>query len=130
MARFNYRKFYFEQVGKTYDSSYAIHHINFNRDDNRIDNLVALPRRLHSKYHFYKQLKGDTQHEIDLVCDSYDIVFAESQAEKIIKTYQDFYATLRECAEWVDERDRLLAENQRKVSEWQHSGFKRIRTTQ
>ena len=108
MASGKYRKFYFEQVGRVYDSSFAIHHINFNRSDNRIDNLVALPKSLHSRYHFFKRIKDSGIPELDLIGNSFEVKEAEYFEQKIIKVYQDFYNTLRECAKWVDERDRLL----------------------
>lgn len=107
-----YREFYEEQVGKKYDSvSFAIHHINANRKDNRIENLVALPKRLHARYHFYKRLKG-MRCEYDMIGNSLEDNYAQELGEKIIKDYQEFYKTLHECAKWVDERDRLLAEKQ------------------
>ena len=108
MASGKYRKFYFEQVGRVYDSSFAIHHINFNRSDNRIDNLVALPKSLHSRYHFFKRIKDSGIPELDLIGNSFEVKEAEYFEQKIINVYQDFYNTLRECAKWVDERDRLL----------------------
>jgi hypothetical protein len=108
MASGKYRKFYFEQVGKAYDSNFAIHHINFDRSDNRIDNLVALPKKLHSRYHFLKRIKDGEKYELDFVGGSYDVRESEELGKRIIHDYQAFYDTLRECAKWVDERDKLL----------------------
>jgi hypothetical protein len=31
--------------------SFEVHHINHNRIDNRLDNLLLLPKKLHKKYH-------------------------------------------------------------------------------
>ena len=108
MTRVKYRRFYFEQVGKVYDSNFAIHHINFDRSDNRIDNLVALPKGLHSRYHFLKRIKVSGIPELDMIGSSAEVREAEYFEQKIINVYQDFYDTLRESAKWVDERDRLL----------------------
>jgi len=47
----NYRKYYSDYYGIKIDSSYAIHHIDFDRNNNNINNLLLLPRKLHSKYH-------------------------------------------------------------------------------
>ena len=108
MASGKYRKFYFEQVGKVYDSSFAIHHINFDRSDNRIDNLVALPKSLHSRYHLLKRVKDGEKLELDFMGNSFEARESESYGKRIIHDYQSFYDTLMECAKWVDERDRLL----------------------
>ena len=47
----NYRKFYVEQTKQKLPKDWEVHHINKDRDDNRIINLVALPKELHTKYH-------------------------------------------------------------------------------
>ena len=31
---------------------FVVHHVNHNREDNNINNLLLLPRKLHAKYHF------------------------------------------------------------------------------
>lgn len=50
-TRFRYRKYYEESVGTKIDKDYEIHHLDFNRHNNYIINLVALPKYLHRKYH-------------------------------------------------------------------------------
>lgn len=49
---FNYRKFYKEYYGIDFGSEYVIHHIDFNQQNNNINNLILLPQTLHSRYHF------------------------------------------------------------------------------
>lgn len=49
---FNYRKYYKDYYGIDFDSSYVIHHIDFDRSNNDINNLILLPSKLHSRYHF------------------------------------------------------------------------------
>lgn len=51
----DYRKYYKEYYGIEFGSKYDIHHIDFNRSNNDISNLIVLPHLLHSKYHFYVQ---------------------------------------------------------------------------
>lgn len=48
---FNYRKFYEKQTGKKVPKDFDIHHIDLNRENNDIENLVAIPKELHKKYH-------------------------------------------------------------------------------
>lgn len=47
----NYRLKYKRYYGIDFDSSYVIHHIDFNRDNNEISNLLLLPKELHARYH-------------------------------------------------------------------------------
>lgn len=54
----NYRRYYSEYYGVQFDDSYAIHHIDFDRTNNNIDNLILLPKALHSKYHWYVSALG------------------------------------------------------------------------
>lgn len=44
----DYREFYEEQTKQKIPEDFEIHHINFDRSDNEITNLVALPVKVHS----------------------------------------------------------------------------------
>lgn len=50
--KFDYRRFYKEYYGIDFGPDMAIHHIDFDRKNNRIENLLLMPRSLHAKYHF------------------------------------------------------------------------------
>lgn len=52
----NYRKIYAKHYGIVISPEYAVHHIDGNRENNDIENLLLLPLKLHSKYHFYKNI--------------------------------------------------------------------------
>ena len=47
----NYRKFYEKETGHAIPIGYEIHHIDENRDNNKIYNLVMIPKELHEKLH-------------------------------------------------------------------------------
>lgn len=47
----NYRKFYEKETGKKVPEWFEIHHIDENRNNNSIENLVAIPFELHNKIH-------------------------------------------------------------------------------
>lgn len=47
----NYRKIYENKTGLKIPSNWHIHHIDGNKKNNRLNNLVALPKSLHCKYH-------------------------------------------------------------------------------
>ena len=47
----DYLSKYKAYYGIEFDSSFVIHHIDFDHSNNDIDNLILLPRKLHSHYH-------------------------------------------------------------------------------
>lgn len=47
----NYRKIYEAATGKDMPSDFDVHHLDFNRLNNEIANLVAVPKLIHEKYH-------------------------------------------------------------------------------
>lgn len=47
----NYRKYYQEYYSINLDKDFEIHHIDYDRENNNISNLVALPKKLHHKLH-------------------------------------------------------------------------------
>jgi hypothetical protein len=46
----NYRKLYEKNVGKI-PNNWDIHHIDFNHDNNALDNLIAIPSMVHMIIH-------------------------------------------------------------------------------
>lgn len=46
-----YRNIYTKQYGLELPKDYEIHHIDQNRNNNNIINLIAIPKRLHRDYH-------------------------------------------------------------------------------
>lgn len=51
MSSIDYRKIYFDSTGVEIPKNYEIHHIDFDRSNNTIQNLVALPTDIHRLYH-------------------------------------------------------------------------------
>jgi hypothetical protein len=45
------REFYEEQTGEPIPQGFHVHHLDFDRSNNDIDNLVAIPAKLHGQYH-------------------------------------------------------------------------------
>ena len=52
----NYREKYKRYYGIEFGKDYVVHHIDENRENNDISNLLLLPAALHSKYHAYKAM--------------------------------------------------------------------------
>lgn len=49
----NYRRLYKQHYKIEFGAEYVIHHIDGDRSNNAISNLLLLPRDLHGKYHAY-----------------------------------------------------------------------------
>lgn len=48
----DYRQLYKDYYGIDFDDSMVVHHIDFDRTNNSIDNLLLMPKELHAKYHW------------------------------------------------------------------------------
>ena len=46
-----YRKYYCKYHGLDLSADYHVHHLDHNRENNHISNLVHLPLSLHARYH-------------------------------------------------------------------------------
>ena len=64
--RVDYRQLYKDYFGIDFGSDMVVHHIDFDRTNNDIDNLLLMPRELHAKYHMHvSQLGGSKDGFID-----------------------------------------------------------------
>lgn len=92
--RYKYKKYYDIDFSKDYD----IHHIDFDRNNNEINNLILLPKKLHNKYHLLcNMLFGATiggEKKIDVSLELYNVSHTADVLEK-------FAQTLKEMKEWV-----------------------------
>lgn len=57
--KIDYRKIYKNHYNIEFGKEYVVHHIDENRDNNEISNLLLLPLELHSKYHTCKNYFGN-----------------------------------------------------------------------
>ena len=53
------KAFYVKKTGRKVPVGFEIHHIDFNRENNDISNLVALPKKVHRDYHKYSDRYND-----------------------------------------------------------------------
>lgn len=109
-----YRKKYEFLTGIKVPKSFIVHHINCDRSDNRISNLVALPLSIHRNYHYNLQIIknllcsiGSDKNAIDLSL--YDTggseVFGFSLTEDMLK----FFKLQQDGCFWVNYRNALLS---------------------
>lgn len=90
--RTKYKRYYEIDFGK----EYAVHHIDGNRENNDISNLVLLPSKLHSKYHFQKSIIEAVPLPTRISGNG-----ANSQSY-YLNCLESFIETLTECNKWYD----------------------------
>lgn len=89
---FNYRKYYKDYYSIEFGREFDIHHIDRNRENNDISNLILLPKTLHQKYH--TKLYG-----AQCACEAEDIltIYRSSYA---LGELEDFLSVAEEMLEW------------------------------
>lgn len=101
---FNYRKKYKLYYEIEFGKKYVVHHIDENRANNSIDNLLLLPNVLHGKYHQYKR-EAEMQllylHNIDLREPSICL------AEDSYRTIKKYIKVCKECQKWIAYKQNL-----------------------
>lgn len=107
----NYRRIYEQKCNIKIPKGYEIHHIDFNRDNNNIMNLVALPKELHNKYHTllrrYKSIHYEVQTELKSILELGSAInaYIKNNDLKIIGEFIDVWY---ECQHYVLYRDQSL----------------------
>ena len=92
--RLKYKRYY----NIEFDSDYDIHHIDFNRNNNDITNLLLLPKELHSKYHFLTNALGQADKNGDL---KLNILLSFLNSDYSAKIMEQLGKTLQEINRWL-----------------------------
>ena len=100
----DYRKYYEERTNKKIPKTFIIHHIDFDKNNNEIENLVALPNDKHLKYH---KLFPFLFPFPDLVIKG-NSETGGGYFGMFIENLQELYKIYKECQSWVDYRNFLL----------------------
>ena len=50
-TQFDYRKFYKDYYGISFNDDMVIHHLDWNRNNNDISNLLLIPKEIHNMFH-------------------------------------------------------------------------------
>jgi hypothetical protein len=126
--KFNYRKFYEEKTGKKIPKDFDVHHIDLNRENNEIENLVAIPKHLHKKYHsllckimplggikidktyFTPLLAGDSEMQKYYKYYIHTVSMVEYQLKIINKYITEMDCVLNEITSWTNFKLLLLNE--------------------
>lgn len=107
--RLNYIEIYKNETKTDFDSNkYHIHHIDGNKENNNIMNLVLLPAKLHKQYHYYLSMINCQQIETRIMS---RVAYAEHIYKdlRFIYNLKKFYEILQVCSKWLDYRNHCLA---------------------
>ena len=95
----NYREKYKRYYGIEFDRKFVVHHIDENRENNDINNLLLLPLKLHSKYHTYKDMFKMIAK--DGLC--LDLTYSGSTMLRMQLAYlDDFVEAWSEIQKWIE----------------------------
>jgi hypothetical protein len=111
----NYREKYKRYYGIDFGKEYAIHHIDLDRSNNDISNLLLLPKELHAKYHMILNAisicpdKPKADGFIDVRISN--AIITEYNA----KMFELLPETIAECNKWLRWKYERYSEAARKV---------------
>lgn len=96
-----YRNKYKHHYGIEFGKDYVIHHIDGDRSNNDISNLLLLPLSLHSKYHEYKK-------EFIINCDGeieLGLTYGQAMLRRMDLCYLDnLLSVLKEIDIWIEHK--------------------------
>ncbi len=104
----DYRKFYKEEIGMDL-TGFDIHHIDFDRSNNDVDNLVALPTSLHRRYHYYHSIVSCERFALDPTMTGTDPQYGVSLRElDILNKWKDFIQKKMDVDSWIGYKMSLI----------------------
>jgi len=106
-TKHNYREKYLEYFGLENNPKFQVHHLDLNRDNNNIYNLVLLPKTVHKRFHFF--IAGFKTREKGIITLDLSNPF-ESMLE--IETCAKVLPILKEIKKWENIRDLQIMEIQ------------------
>lgn len=103
----NYRRKYKKEVCEI-PKGFDVHHLDENRENNDIDNLLMLPKKLHQKYH--KVLIAVQMANNNGVCEQIypSNHFGSGLNKYIEREIIAFNEVYYECKKWADYKEYLL----------------------
>lgn len=106
----DYRAFYQDITGEMIPLNFDVHHLDLDRSNNDISNLVAIPKPIHEKYHTL--LNATSLAVSDLSFEEAIPKFSGKGGEGFfayrVQRLQDYLAVYLEVQEWIIYREFLL----------------------
>lgn len=102
----NYRKKYEKYYGVKLQNDMEVHHLDFNHDNNHISNLIALPKKLHQRYHKIVGELGFVEYEGRLSISIEVNIYNCSYMPKKLRELAD---VLKEMEEWAYHQNDIRA---------------------
>lgn len=97
----NYRKLYEKHYGIQIPKGFVIHHIDCDRNNNDISNLIMLPNELHQRFHWYF-----TQIQSVKTGDAAKNYLKNAQASMYDgNVYMGFGRVIIELARWIEHKN-------------------------
>lgn len=105
----NYRLKYKRYYGIDFDNKYDVHHIDFDRTNNDISNLILLPKELHAKYHMLINDLGGIDTYGNIKFNAYINLCVSNYAAPIL---EQLGAVIQEINKWVVYKQQLDIQKQ------------------
>ena len=94
----NYRKFYEEQICDV-PNEFQVHHIDGDKENNDISNLLMLPQELHAEYHRLKNVVESQKLELKI---KGSLENGNRYNFWLINEMDEFVKVYAECGKWAD----------------------------
>lgn len=92
----DYRLKYKRYFNIDFSNNYVIHHIDLNHNNNDINNLLLLPKKLHSSYHFHVEIMKSVKMPLKITGNGCN------NQNYYLNILCDFLNVLKECNKWFD----------------------------
>ena len=92
----NYRQYYKEYYGIDFGKDMDVHHLDFNRDNNSIDNLLLIPKEVHNKFHLCSNLAST----IKDYCSPQNLILKSSGSSYEVQMIKNYFDAIEEMEKW------------------------------
>ena len=113
----DYRKFYKQYYGINFDEEMAVHHCDFDRSNNSIDNLLLMPADLHHRYHFLINSLGRNEQGAIIFSAKIDCNNPYGYQADTLKKLGKTLAEIEKCKEY-----KFQCEMNKEAKEYQNRG--------
>lgn len=101
--KMNYREKYKQHYGIDFGPEYEVHHLDLNHQNDDIENLLLLPRKLHHQYHFALARLPMANGRLDVDVKIRGILDGgQAMNAYILSALSDFVDVYYKCQDWKD----------------------------